>query len=421
VDKLTISSGIHGYVYDEQYKQYLDFTSGGIFEAPFGIQDPGILEVLAGVRPYAMYGAHYDTSQALRLTAMLKELTGMESVALFSTGSEAAEAYWRANRVYTGKPNIWGGMSDPDKVGEAPGNPDAMHGVTLGSLIMAGRMGWPGMDPAGAFQGRFAQDPDSTSCAIWEPYHAPSAQFHKIDPTINRLKTLMDMYPNIPHCSDEVQGGMGRTGKLFGYQWYDGLKPKFVLLGKMLGGGLPLSALCGPKEILEDELVIENAHLHSTHSGNPLMAAVGCHVIERIQKEFLVERSLELGQMLESCLNDIKQRHHCGRGLLAGIEFEGPVMARKVVEACRCRGLLVVDTGRKWVKIGPQLNITSDQVFDGCKILKAAIEEVENEIEAQRDTGKESGGGGGDLQAAGVRDVPEDGKPQGTEDEGQTG
>jgi acetylornithine/succinyldiaminopimelate/putrescine aminotransferase len=237
-----------------------------------------------------------------------------------------------------------------------------------------------------------------------------------VDPTIDRLKKFMDMYPNIPHCSDEVQGGMGRTGKMFGYEWYDGLKPKFVILGKMLGGGLPLSALCGPKEILEDEIVTENAHLHSTHSGNPLMAAVGCYVIERIQKEFMVERSLELGMLLESCLQDIKQRHHCGRGLLAGIEFEGPLMASLVVRACRRRGLLVVDTGRKWVKIGPQLTITADEILTGCDILKAAIEEVENDIEAQRDTSAEPDKVDTGLQEPGVRDLPEDGKPTSTED-----
>jgi acetylornithine/N-succinyldiaminopimelate aminotransferase len=416
--KLTIISGAGSYVYDDGYKEYLDFTSGGIFACAFGIQDPGILQVLAETQPYATYGAHYDSPPAIRLKAMLKELTGYESVVLFSTGAEATEAYWRCMRVYTGKPNIWGGLVDPDKCGDAPGTPDSMHGVTLGALIMSGRMGWPGMDPAGAFQGRFAQDPDSTCCAIWEPYHAPSAQFHKVDPTINRLKTLIDMYPNIPHCSDEVQGGMGRTGKLFGYQWYDGLKPKFVILGKMLGGGLPLSALLGPKEILEDELVVENAHLHSTHSGNPLMAAVGCYVIERIQTEGLIDESYRKGLLLAEGLKGLGVRVHAGRGLLAGLEMEGPLEASKVVLKCRDRGLLVVDTGRKWVKIGPQLNITDEQIADGCSKLRAAIEEVQSETEAQRDTGEKSGEGGEPVREAGVEAVEVGGNASGAKDEG---
>jgi acetylornithine/succinyldiaminopimelate/putrescine aminotransferase len=151
------------------------------------------------------------------------------------------------------------------------------------------------------------------------------------------------------------------------------------------------------------------------------MAAVGCYVIERMQREFMVDRSMELGMLLESCLKDIKQRHHCGKGLLAGIEFDGPLMASLVVNACRRRGLLVVDTGRKWVKLGPQLTITSDEILIGCDILRAAIEEVENDIEAQRDTSEEPDKVDTGVQEPGVRDLPEDGEPTSAEDEGPKG
>ena len=429
MDKLTIHTGGGGYVYDLEGKQYLDFTSGGIFQAPFGVSDIGMRSaILEGIGQHeldgvwhqqmiSLYNAHYDNPAALRLVAMLKEMTGYESVVLFSTGSEAAEAYWRCMRTFTGKPNIWGGLVDPDDVGKEQAPPDAMHGMTLGSLIMAGRMTWPMLDPLNAFQGRYAQSAEGTCCAIWEPYHAPSAQFHKPF-TTDRLKTLITTYPDIPHCSDEVQAGMGRTGKLFGYQWYDGLKPEFVILGKMLGGGLPLSALMGPKEILEDDTVVENAHLHSTHSGNPLMAAVGCYVLERIQSDDMIDYSFQMGKVLEDGLEGIKQRHHCGKGLLAGIEFEGPLMANMVVNACRRRGLLVVDTGRKWVKIGPQLNIKAEQIMGGCEILKRAIEEVENEIEAQRDTGEEPSEGSEPVREAGVEAVAVSGDADGSKDEG---
>jgi 4-aminobutyrate aminotransferase len=194
-----------------------------------------------------------------------------------------------------------------------------------------------------------------------------------------------------------------------------------VAIGKMLGGGLPLSALLGPREILTDPLIIENAHLHSTHSDNPFICNVGCQVIEGIQQGELVQHSLDMGAILDGELKDIPVRHHSGRGLLAGLEMAGPVEARKLVEACRRRGLLVVDTGRKWVKIGPALIITEEEIVKGCKILKAAIEEVMDETEAQRNIGQEPSGSGGDLQADGVRDVPEDGTSEGTEDEGRKG
>jgi acetylornithine/succinyldiaminopimelate/putrescine aminotransferase len=426
MEKIELVKARGSYYWDSGGKRYLDFTSGGIFQAPFGGQDKGIKQVIAKHGMFSCYGAHYDNPDSRRLIDMLKEWTGYEAVALFSTGSEATEAFWRLCRTYTGKPGIWGGLVDPDEVGEtepAP-QPDAMHGWTLGALVMAGKMRLPNpgmfMELGGDYEGK---PQDVTGCAIFEPYHAPSAQFHKESPTMDRLRTNMASFPDIHFCCDEIQGGMGRTGKLFAHQWYaPAVKPEFVTIGKMLGGGLPLSALLGPKALLEDLNTLEHANLHSTHSGNPLLSAVGCHVIERMQRESMVERSLELGEVLANCLSYISQRHHCGRGLIAGIEFEGPMMASAVVDACQRRGLLVVDTGRKWVKIGAQLNITFDQVVDGCKILQAAIDEVEDGYSKTRgDQGEASGPGDIDLQNAGVQADGGSGDTKDGQDEGQSG
>jgi acetylornithine/N-succinyldiaminopimelate aminotransferase len=256
----------------EKWSDWIDFTSGGIFAAIFGGDWwPKLHAPMA-----SCYGAHYKNDTTDRYIDMLKEFTGFDSVALFSTGAEATEAFWRVCRVYNGKPGIWGGLIDPDEVLAARTTCDAMHGVTLGALIMAGKIDWPGI---GSFRelgaGRFGLAQEATSGMIIEPYHAASAQFHRIDPTINRIKGLHDKFPDIPLCIDEVQGGFGRTGKLFAWEWYEGLKPDFVCIGKAQGGGFPISALLGPKEIMEDKIVIENAHLHSTHSGHPAMCEIG--------------------------------------------------------------------------------------------------------------------------------------------------
>jgi acetylornithine/succinyldiaminopimelate/putrescine aminotransferase len=388
------------------WDDWIDFTSGGIFQAPFGAQDEGVRRVLADQPMVACYGAHYDNPAALRLVAMLKEFTGYESVALFSTGSEATEAFWRVCRVYTGKPGIWGGLVNPDEVGNTDPSPlpDAMHGMTLGALVMAGKMRLPDpgmfMQLGGDFEGRAY---DSTGCAIFEPYHAPSAQFHVEQPTMDRIRSNMAMFPDIHFCCDEIQGGMGRTGKLFAHQWYSPVvKSEFVTIGKMLGGGLPLSALLGPKEIMEDPLTLEHAHLHSTHSGHPVMCAVGCHVIERIQKEGLIDESYRKGLLMAEALKGIGVRVHAGRGLLAGLEMEGPLQASKVVLKCQKRGLLVVDTGRRWVKLGPALVIEDDELINGCMILKEVIKEVQSESEAQRNISEESGESSSDLQKVGL-------------------
>lgn len=413
------------YYWDSEGKRYLDFSSGGIFSAILG---PNANELKAAIHSVPMlccYEAAYDNPVAQRLKDMLREMTGYESVCLFSTGAEATEAFWRACRVATGKPGIWGGLIDPDEIGKDTPSPlyDSMHGMTLGAQVMAGKMAlpYPGMfEWLGAYW--FGKPHEQTGCAIFEPYHAPSAQFHREDPTMERIRKGIKEFEDIFYCCDEIQGGLGRTGKLFAHQWYrPDVKPEFVTLGKALGGGLPLSALLGPKDILEDPYVVEHAHLHSTHSGNPAMAAVGVAVLNRIRYDDLIKESHRKGLLMADLLKDTGVRVHAGRGLLAGLEMEGPLMTMQVVEACRKRGLLVVDTGRKWVKVGPAFTITDEEIFEGCRILAEAIQEVKDAISSCGDTGQEPGEGGGELQAPGVRAGECCGSAEGTEDAGPQG
>lgn len=367
------------YIYDGRGKKYIDFTSGGIFAAIFGAGSNPFLSFV--LQPIACcYGQNNKITEYYK--DMLKEFTGFESVALFSTGSEATEAFWRCMRVYSGKPGIWGGLIDPDEVGKSQPNPpyDAMHGWTMGSLVMAGKMNLPTPGMFSSLAGDFSRPHELTCGMIMEPYHAPSAQFHKERPTMDRIRANQKEFPNIPLCVDEVQGGFGRTGKLFAHQWYQKFKPDFVTVGKAMGAGFPLSALLGPKEIMDSKVVREKAHLRSTHSGHPVMCNIGIEVINRIRSNNLIEKSRVLGAELERqlLLELPKIRHHSGHGLLAGLEFKNAEQASKVVMECQKRGLLVVDTGRKWVKIGPPFIITEKILEEGCKILTEVVGEVVN-------------------------------------------
>lgn len=385
----------------------IDFTSGGIFAAILGPNPKAVRQAMAEVDVIACYGAHYEHKMATRYKDMLKELTGFESVALFTTGAEATEAFWRCCRVYSGKPGIWGGLVDPDEVGSEKPLSDAMHGVTLGAMIMAGRLSWPelGVWPE-LGESRFGQRPESTGCMIMEPYHAPSAQFHRIDPTIKRIINNQKEFPDISLCCDEIQGGFGRTGKLFAHQWYDGLKPDFVTIGKGCGAGMPLSALLGPREIMESESVLQAGHLHSTHSGHPVMAAAGCAVIEQLEKKDLIARSFRLGFQLENLLTDYcgSVRIHAGKGLMAGLEFKDADEAHRVAQLCEQKGLLVVDTHRKWIKLGPALTISVEDLENGVMILHDAINEVLNDRqpETRGDSGQGPDESAEDLREPGI-------------------
>ena len=134
---MKIESGYGCYCVSEG-RDYLDFTSG-IFEKILGNDLMVIFrDVLTDTSIVGSYG--HTNPWTERYKDMLKEFTGFESVSLFTTGSEATEAFWRAMRIHNGKTPIWGGLVDPDNVGNDDAEPDAMHGVTLGALVMAGKL-----------------------------------------------------------------------------------------------------------------------------------------------------------------------------------------------------------------------------------------------------------------------------------------
>lgn len=364
----------------------IDLVAGGNFASILGDNNKEIWNAIQRVKKstgkYCSYAPHRQDRWRDAYIEMLKNRTGFTSVALFSTGAEATEAFWRVARTYTGKPGIWGGLVDPDEVGESNPAYDSMHGVTLGAKIMGGNFHGPELAywlPIA--EKRLHTEGGASAGMIMEPYHSPSAQFHKIEPTINRIVTNLKTFKDMLLCVDEVQGGFGRTGLLWAHEHYKKkgrfmLSPDFIAIG--CGGGLPLSALLGPADIMESDIVKENGYLHSTHSGNPLMCAVGCAVIEQMDKLKLIEISAYNGSLMHDMLKEFPIPTH-GKGLLAGLEFKDNAEVKEVTARCLTRGVQVCDTGRKWVKLGPALNINFSELVAGITILKEITEEVINE------------------------------------------
>lgn len=362
---------------DVDGKEYLDLTAGGIFACMFGPNYGPIREAMARTEFFHCYSSRFGNYWQEKYSEMLREVTGFESFVVYSGGAEAIEAALRVAWVYTGKPGVWGGLIDPDLVGTDKPPCDQFHGWTLGARIMAGKIGWPEL---GVFpelgELKFGLAPERTALMAMEPYHAASGQFHKQEPTMNRIIERRKEFPEILFLIDEIQGGFGRTGKLFAHQHYEPkLFPDLVTLGKLAGGGFPLSVLCGPKEILESDSVKKFAHLHSTHSWNPLACSVGCMVIEKMRELNLIEEAERKGVIISEISSRLPVRSHA-KGLMCGVEFKDREECAKVVGICEERGLLVVDTGRKWIKVGPALTITEEELKQGISILKEVVEEV---------------------------------------------
>ena len=168
---------------------------------------------------------------------------------------------------------------------------------------------------------------------------------------------------NVLFIADEIQSGLGRSGKLFAYQ-YDDIKPDVVIIGKALSGGCyPVSAVLSGKEILG---VFNPGDHGSTFGGNPLGAAIARESLKVLIEEKLVEKSFELGNYFREKLNSIKTsfvKEIRGKGLFIGVELKPEAGgARKYCEALMKLGLLCKETHENVIRFAPPLVITKEEI-----------------------------------------------------------
>jgi ornithine--oxo-acid transaminase len=179
------------------------------------------------------------------------------------------------------------------------------------------------------------------------------------------LKSVREMTRknNVLFIADEIQTGLGRTGKLFACEW-EGVRPDVTIIGKALGGGFyPVSAVLADEKILG--LFIPGEH-GSTFGGNPLAAAVSREALKVLVDEHLIENAQELGEYFMDQLAEIPSRHVKevrGKGLLIGVELKPEAGgARRFCEALQGEGLLAKETHENVIRFAPPLIIDKDTI-----------------------------------------------------------
>ena len=177
---------------------------------------------------------------------------------------------------------------------------------------------------------------------------------------------------NVLFIADEIQSGLGRTGKLFAYM-HEGVRPDIVIIGKALSGGFyPVSAVLSSKEVLG---VFHPGDHGSTFGGNPLGCAVARAALQVLTDEKLVEKSAELGEYFLTKLKTLKSPHLVdvrGKGLWIGIELD--VAARPYCEALKKLGVLCKETHDHVIRIAPPLTITREDITWAFDRIKTVIE-----------------------------------------------
>lgn len=371
---LTRGEGVH--VWDVDGRRYLDCLSA-YSAVNQGHCHPKILSALVDqARKVTLTSRAFRNDQLPLLLEQLHELTGFEMTLPMNSGAEAVETAVKAARKWGHKVK-----GIPDGKAEIIVCANNFHGRTVTIVGFSTdeqyRDGFGPFTPgfkivpygdAAALRG--AMTPNTCAFLV-EPIQGeagiviPPAGFLKEAAAICRQNRVLLI-------ADEIQSGLGRTGKLFAYM-HEGIRPDVIIVGKALSGGFyPVSAVLASKEVLG---VFHPGDHGSTFGGNPLACAVARAALRVLIDEKLPERSAELGGYFLEKLRTLRSpdlKEVRGRGLWIGIELHSP--ARPYCEALKEEGLLCKETHDRVIRIAPPLVITREEIDWAFERIKKVIE-----------------------------------------------
>jgi acetylornithine aminotransferase len=375
---LELVEGDGCWVHDADGQPYLDLL-GGLAVAAVGHAHP---RVVHAVQAQAAEVAHvsnlYATPPALELAERLSERTYGYKVAQLNSGSEAIELAYKVARRHAHQ------QGEPEARVLAFEN--GFHGRTTAALGLTGQPGkqagfGPFPDPIEhvpyddpeALEATFEDGP--VGAVVVEYVQGEGGVVPLSDETAGTLHDLASDHGALV-VADEVQTGLGRTGRFYAHQHHD-VQPDVVTVAKALGGGLPAAA-CLVRPDLAD-LMGPGSH-GCTFGGNPIASAAGNAVLDTYEVQGLGERARELGQALSAELDETGLPHR-GRGLLLGIEVpEGTAGA--IREQLQEKGVLVGTAGSDVVRLAPPLTIDEADLLDAVGPIGEAVHEATSQASA---------------------------------------
>jgi ornithine--oxo-acid transaminase len=357
---------------DTEGRRYLDMMSA-YSAVSLGHGHPRILKaMMEQASKLAVTSRAYHTELLGPFLERLVQITGLDMALPMNTGAEAVETAIKAARRWGyAKKKI---ARDQAEIIVANNN---FHGRTTTIVGFSSDESYrEGFGPfSGGFKlvpfgdaGAVEQAITGNTCAVLiEPIQGEAGIVVPPEGYLRDLRAICDRH-NVLLMLDEVQSGLGRTGRWFAYQ-HEGIKPDGLILGKALGGGVyPVSAFVGTHEVMG----VFNPGSHgSTFGGNALAARIGLEALAVIEEEHLVERSAEMGGYLQDRLRAMRSnivKDVRGRGLWVGVEVDANVVsARTVCDALLQNGVLSKDTHGTVLRFAPPLTITRDEIDWGME------------------------------------------------------
>jgi 4-aminobutyrate aminotransferase-like enzyme len=398
-------------IFDKWGNCWLDFTST-IFVANAGHSNDRIRTAIKDMVDHDLLHTYsYATEVRARFLKRLVQATKFEKAYLISTGTEATEMVVKLMRLEAERlsKRRFGIVSFEG----------SYHGRTQGAAMIGGSAAgrtWIGFEDPNVWQVPFPYTwslaPGETGAQRFEQ-HIALLRGRGIDPAHDIAGFMFEVYigwaaafipidyvqaavnfaleHKILVGFDEVQGGFGRTGKLFAYEHYC-VQPDLIACGKGISSSMPLAAVMGRACLLD---LPETGSMSSTHSANPIACAAGLANLDEIIERDLVGAAAVKGKRLFGRLSELQAlypdriSHVTGQGLLAALIFRDPVsgaadglIASRICERALHKGILLVHTGRESIKFGPPLTIPLEALDEGIDVLHESMREIFAEREA---------------------------------------
>ena len=372
---IVLTKGSGARVWDINDREYLDFVAG-IAVCNLGHSHPQVTAALKAQLDKLTHVSNlYYTEPQARLAELLVRNSFADKVFFCNSGAEANEAAIKLARKYAHE------NMGPDKY-ELITMKDSFHGRTMATITATGQEKFqfgftPLLDgftyvPFNDLQALENAISGKTCGILLEPIQGEGGVNIPDENYLARVREICDRH-GILLIVDEVQTGIGRTGKLFAYE-HSGIKPDIMTLAKALANGFPVGAMLATDKIAKAFVPGNHA---STFGGSPLAMVAAEAVLKTILREGILEHCEKTGEYFLAQLKKLQQKHPVikevrGRGLMLAMKLD--IETGDIVRECLNRGLLINSTGGKILRFVPPLIITTQDIDQAIKVLDDVME-----------------------------------------------
>jgi len=374
---LAFERGVGARLYTTDGEEYLDCMAG-IATTGLGHANPKLVQAVKDQAEKLWHVSNVFTIPGQeKLAKVLTQATGLDVAFFTNSGAEAIECAIKTARKYH-----WA-RGNPERI-DIIGFDGSFHGRTLAAVNASGNASY--LEGFGPPMPGFVQLPfddmealkaavgPTTAAIIVEPVQGEGGARSLSEQSLQALRRLCDETGTLL-ILDEIQCGLGRTGKLFAHEWADNARPDIMAVAKALGGGFPVGACLATAEAAAGMSVGSHG---STYGGNPLAMAVALAAMEELNSPALLANVKEIAGYFNQQFTGLKDRYPDvildirGKGLLIGLKLATP--NREFMQHARDQHLLIAGGGDNCVRLLPPLNLTLDEAREAVERLERACD-----------------------------------------------